>query len=373
MKNYFILLILLQFLIIKGADDDDEIYYDIYEYSIFFKAKCEANKAKTGACMYSLYDYENGRIKEYALFDKCGKGKQCSMTGDDDDEGYAKCSEKFEFRKSDKSCNYDKDCESNSCVNNKCTLAGEGEICQTTHGKIGCKAGLSCSLNPDSPSEKKKCHKLAKENEDGTKYGCLSGLALNIEGKCKKYGTLEDGEKTESRYLCKSGYCNYKYDDTGSYCLCVSLKTEPTCNKGKVTSKGEWSDKQEIPVNTDNDRDLNDNCHAARDHSGTVKYYYSYSKLQSKLYQDFLEDYKDLDLEKINSDGNGFISGLKWKTLEKWILYQNAPKLYAAGLIDSEGKKNKDKQCEYDFVINYLNSSIIKLNTLIIAMIVLLF
>lgn len=366
MKNYFILLIFLQFLITKGSDDDDDIYYNIDEYNEIFKAKCEVDKAKTGACMYTLNDYENDRIKEYAIFDKCGKGKQCMI-----DDGYGKCSEPLEFRKSDKSCNYNEDCVSNSCVNKKCTLAGEGEVCETTHGKIGCKPGFICTLNRDSPSEKMKCHKLAKEGEDGTKYGCLDGLALDKEGKCKKYGTLEDGEKVPdngSRYLCKSGYCNTKYDETGSYyCLCVSLTTEPTCNKGKVTSKGEWSDKVEIPVNTYS------NCQAARDHSGTVKYYYSYSKLQSKLYQDFLEDYKDLDLEKINSDGNDFISGLKWKTLEKWLLYKKAPELYAAGLIDSEGKKNKDKQCEYDFIIKYLNSSIIKLNTLIIAMIVLLF
>lgn len=375
MKNYLLLLIFLQFLIIKT--DPENIPYIIEEDSLIFKSKCEDDKAKTGACMYTLYDEENERIKEYALFDKCGKGKFCSMIGDDD-EAYGKCSEKFEFRKSGESCNYDKDCESNSCVNNKCSLAGEGEECDTSHGEIGCKAGFSC-IRGSISDKKRKCYKLADENEDGTKYGCLSGLAIDKEGKCKKYGTLADGEKIplygNSYLLCKSGYSKPTTDDPG-VAICVSLTTEPTCNKGKVTSKGEWSNKDEISVNSDNEYDTNDDCLASRDYSGTVKYYYKYSKLQSKLYNNFLEDYNNLDLKKINSDdkyAGNFINSLKWKTLEKYLIYRNAPKLYAAGLIDSEGKKKSDKECEYDYILKDLNSNFMKFNILIIAMIALLF
>lgn len=374
MKNYLLLLIFLQFLIIKA--DPENLYYTIQEYNSIFKSKCEDDKAKTGACMYTFYDEENERIKEYALFDKCGKGKSCVMIGDDD-EAYGKCSEIFEFRKSGESCNYDKDCESNSCINNKCSLAEEGKECDTTHGKIGCKAGLICTKG--TSDTKRKCYKLADENEDGTKYGCLFGLAINKEGKCKKYGTLEDGEKVpnygDSNLLCKSGYSKPTTDEP-TMSICVSLTTEPTCSKGKVTSKGEWSNKDEISVNSDREYDINYDCLASRDYSGTVKYYYKYSQLQSKLYKNFLEDYNNLDLKKINSDdkyAHNPKSSFKWKTLEKYLLYQNAPELYAAGLIDSEGKKKSDKECEYDYILKDLNSNFMKFNILIIAMIALLF
>lgn len=369
MKNYWILLIFLQFLI-KKANNQDTIK------NLIFKAKCEDDKAKTGACMYYLKD--NVKVTtEYAIFDKCGKGKNCKY--DHDNDIYFKCSKKeiFERRKSGQSCNYHEDCYSNSCVSNKCTLASEGEICVTTiQGPIGCEAGLVCEQ--DLNSDKSKCYKLAKEGEEN-KYGCFDGLVPNIENKCKKYGTLNDGDKipycdNESRLLCKSGICVTRQDEHNNpFYICASLTTEPTCSKaeissqGKVTSKGEWSDKTEIPVNA--------RCEHAQDYTGADIYYYQNSKLQSKLFQDFLEDYNDLDLEKINSDENKSLrSSLKWKSLEKLLLYENAPELFAAGLIDSDGKRKDNKKCEYDFIIkNVLNSNFIKFNTLIIFMIALLF
>lgn len=360
MKKYFILLVFLEFLIIKADEDDVDI----------FKVKCEDDKAKTDACLYYLVDSEKD-TKEYAIFDKCGKGKHC-FQGDD---GNYQCSKKSNFkkRKSGQSCNYHEDCYSNSCVSNKCTLASEGEICLTTsHGNIGCKPGLTCAYDADS--EKYKCFKLAKEDEEA-KHGCLGGLIPNIEGKCKKYGTVDDGGKVpynryssyEYRLLCKSGICIPQSDDDGNeFCLCVSLTTEPTCSKGEVSKEGEWSDKTKIPEKSE--------CKIGKDITGTDIYYYGHSQLETKLFQDFLEDYKDLDLEKINSnEDKDYQSSLKWKTLEKFLLFKHAPELYAAGLIDSEGKRNDNKKCEYDFVIkNVLSSSFIKLNTLIIAMIALL-
>ena len=366
MKNYWIVLIFLRFLIIKGQgyEDSDDIK--------IFRAKCEDDKAKTGACMYELTtDYEKN-IKEYAIFDKCGKGKHCIQEND-----YYQCLKKeyFKLRKSGQSCNYHEDCYSNSCVSNKCTLASEGERCDSKHGYIGCKAGLYCGQGPDD-REIYKCYKYAKEGEDGSKNNCLPGLLIDIDNKCRKYGTLDDGQKVPSysNLLCKSGYNILTSKDGETFYICASLTTDPTCSKGdvssegKVSTKGEWSDKSEIPVNTP--------CMHATDYTGAHIYYYKQSKLQTKLFQDLLEDYNDLDLDEINSDETieSFTEGFKWKTYEKWLVYKNAPVLYAAGLIDSEGKRKDNKKCEYDFVIkNVLSSHFIKLNTLIIIMIALLF
>lgn len=376
MKNILTLLIFLLIIIIN-VSCDDTAYYNYLSYaadnsSYFFKSKCEDTKAKTGACMYTIYEYNENSIygpKEYALFDKCGKGKYCSMN----DKICLDKKDEYNKRESDKSCNYDKDCESNSCVNNKCTYASEGQICINKYGKYTyCKAGLVCDR--ETGDTESKCYKKAKENEDGTKHGCWLGLEMN-DKICKKYGSLEDGDKVTScnnhkNYLCKSGYCKQKKGEI-SY-ICASLSTEPTCNRGLVTSKGKWSDEEEI---LDDDKIINNDCQVATDFSGTLKFYYKYSQVQSKLYKKFLEDYNGLDLEEINTEGkcSSFEDCLEWKTYEKWWLYKNAPELLAAGFIDSEGEKKKDKKCEYDFILKQDNSSFIKLKALIIAIFALLF
>ena len=65
---------------------------------------------------------------------------------------------------------------------------------------------------------------------------------------------------------------------------------------------------------------------------------------------------------------------MKSKYKEKYILYEYATHLKAAGIIDSDGNVIKDKKCEYEFIMkNYLHSNFIKLNTIILALFVLLF
>ena len=119
MKKYMILFLFLQLIIIKADDSID----------IIFQGKCEDDKAKTGACMYELNDYDSKGNTKYALFDKCGKGEKCL--------GYEMCLENFEKRKIGKSCNYNKDCITNYCVSNKCTAAKEGDKCDG----ISCESG----------------------------------------------------------------------------------------------------------------------------------------------------------------------------------------------------------------------------------------
>ena len=347
MKKYMILLIFLKLLIVKSGDD------------FIFKLKCEDDKAKTGACMYHLFDYDSKGHDKYALFDKCGKGEQCDFSS-------GVCMENLVKRKIGKSCNYDEDCITGLCSSNKCTAAKEGEKCK---GDSSCERGLTCTYDSNN---NKKCFKLAKEGEkiETSKPDCMDGLELDKDNKCVKYGTVDD--KTEIGYysslICKSGFAHYKYDENhvATSRICDSIKTEPVCDENGLKTKGKWSDDTEIQE---------DDCKTKIDYTGAKKFYSDYSNLKSKLFADFLEDYKDLDLDKLNTNEKytSWLDGMKAKTREKWFLYENANELRVAGIIDSDGKVIKDKKCEYEFLKKYIDSNYIKLNTIILALIALLF
>jgi hypothetical protein len=371
MKKLMILLLFVQFLTIKSdMDFDDE--------EAFFKAKCEDDKSKTGACAYEIRDSKNDK-EEYALFDKCGKGKTC-------DPYYRLCVKNLEKKKNGKSCNYDNDCLSGACISNKCGGLNEGE----RYEYVNCKTGLVCASDS---SNALKCVKPAKDGEKSDYTKCMDGLKVDKDGKCAKYGSLENGSSLgpfdytryfgnnynyngnfdisylnevddERNLLCKSGLSHLKVEGTNFYYVCDTIETEPVCKDGSVTTAGKWTDGTAIPIGT--------GCRTEEDYTGAEKDYYAYSKLQSKLYGDFLNDYNGLDLEKINSEEDSIV--LSGKLYEKYFLYKHAPALKAAGIIDSDGNVVDSKKCEYEFIIKQLNSSsFIKLKTIIIAIFALLF
>ena len=90
--------------------------------------------------------------------------------------------------------------------------------------------------------------------------------------------------------LCKSGLAHFNK----SYIyICDSNDSEPICEKKNVLkTPGKWKDGTEINNNYD--------CLSETDYNGVEKVYYRYSNLQSTLYGEFLEAYKDLDLAKIS-------------------------------------------------------------------------
>lgn len=342
MKKSMILLLFLELIISGKSDFDIDIDTDF-----IFKAKCEDNKAKTGQCLYSIHDTKKDSY-EYAIFDKCGKGKKCI------EEGI--CLKYPDKIKNGKSCNYDEDCSSRSCINKKCVAAKEGEKCDS----VGCEPGLTCYI--DNKNGVRKCAIPAKEGTKPENTYCMEGLLRDNDDKCAKYGILDDGSelKTGNEELCKSGLSHRNKDYKT---ICDSIETDPICEGSVIKTKGKWKDGTEIGDY--------DSCDRKTDYNGVEKFYYRNSKLQSKLYGEFLEAYKDLDLDKINSkEGSYWLSG---KVNEKYLLYKYAPALEAAGIINSEGKVVNDKKCEYEFMIKHLHSSFIKLKTIIIAMIVLLF
>ena len=352
MTKYLIFLIILNFFIIKA--DPDEI-------DIMFKGKCEDTKSKIGACMYVLNDYDSKHNDKIALFDKCGKKEKCNYD-------YKMCTKvpQIKKRKTDESCNYNEDCISNLCESNKCSVVKGGNNCE---GEIQCESGYTCYRSYSTNGISYKCVKLAKEGDKADDTYCMSGLGISKDNKCAKYGTIDHNGEIEygsSELICKSSYYHQKKDDPNKY-ICDTIDTEPECDENGLKKEGKWSDGSPLYAN---------DCTENEDYTGSKKYYSKkYSKVRAKLFSKFLEDYKDLDLDKLNSDEyESWEDGMKCETKEKWQLFQYASDLEAAGIINSEGEVIEDKKCEYEFLMkNYLHSNFIRLNVIIIAMFALLF
>ena len=370
MKKSLILFFFLNFSIIACYDIED----------LIFKGKCEDNKSKTGACIYKRKDYDSKGNTEYAIFKKCGNGEKCDISDEICVKNYDK-----KKRKTGQSCNYDEDCITHLCVSNKCIARKENEKCK--YYDTNCELGLSCSYDS---SDTGKCVKFIKEGSKIDKVGCMPGLGADIDGKCVKYGSIDnkvvlrkydysfmnhysidDYEDLDLNLLCKSGLYHRRIDTTNGKLefVCDTVEKEAECKEDSSIPKtnGKWGD--ESPID--------DGCNTEEDYNGKKIYYSDYSKLKSKLFEDFITDYNKLDLEKLNSDEKygSWKDGMKTETKEKLILYNYANELKAAGIIDSDGKVVKDKKCEYEFLIKnvlHSNSNYIKLNTIIIAIIALL-
>ena len=371
--------LLLFFLLLVYTIQDDPTPF-------IFKAKCPDDKTKTNACYFprTVGTGDNSKT-EYLIFKKCGKGEKCDIYNSDG-EYICKDKEGLKKRKNDKSCNYDEDCLSGTCSSNKCSVKKEGEICESSESDIDeyCEAGLIChSYSNEAGNNDKKCVKpvLTTGTKPDHTTECGKGLTGDLDGKCQKYGTIEDGAKTTRpglNKLCKSGLAHSKTEGTQHYYICDRIQTDPKCDKVdsvlKITTAGKWEKGDDIPVTTGEAV----GCLEAEDYNGNMVYYYQYSKLQSKLYEEFLEDYDDLDLEDLNTKEKYAYSGsfeyrLKWKTKKKYLLYENAPALQAAKLIDSDGKVESDKKCEYEFIMkNVLSSSNTKVGLLLLALFALL-
>ena len=246
MKKSKILFIVLMFLLVKAEDGDDgednefddngsNNYYGLSSTPInfMFLGICEDEKSKSGACMYQRYNYDSKGHTRYSIFDKCGKGKKCGT--------FVKnmCSKDLskKYRDIGESCNYDQDCTSRSCKNNKCYAAKENDRCDNG---ITCESGLYCSHSFDPY----KCVKLAKEGEKAEKTECMYGLLEDKDNKCVKYGTIDDKSEIDcanDELMCKSSFKHTKKDDV-SKCICDTIDTEPECKENGSNKEGKWGD-----------------------------------------------------------------------------------------------------------------------------------
>ena len=134
----------------------------------------------------------------------------------------------------------------------------------------------------------------------------------------QKIRTLDDDQASTDPLLCKSRVINgsNKWD---------RITTDPKCDENQKITAGAWSKAGDLDKTT-----MNPNCQASSsetDLNGKIVYYYKgASSLKTKLFEELMEDYEDLDLEKINTEDkyvtkdNEDLSGdkIKYKTYKKY-------------------------------------------------------
>lgn len=116
----------------------------------------------------------------------------------------------------------------------------------------------------DDTNEVSKCVKPAKEGTKPENTKCMDGLLVDKDGKCAKYGILNDGIELKSGNikLCKSGL---SHPDKNFKIIYYSIDTDPICEKGSVLkTKGKLKDGTEI--GNDND------CLSEADYNGVEKF-----------------------------------------------------------------------------------------------------
>ena len=347
MKVVFMKSILILSLIIYSVSDYGKVDY-------MGLAKCPDDKTKTKACAFI---HSEGTNVQFLIFDKCGKGKKC------DYKDTNMCIPTVNKRKNGQSCNYNEDCLSGSCISGECGGLGEGQDCSGTSGigRKACGSGLYCTSYTESSTTKYKCSKaiLSVGTQVTETSTCGIGYLPDKDGKCQKFGSIADGSELGDAddKLCQSGYSHSLASDS-SKTICDSITTEPTCKSDHSLEGGKWKNGDSIAGDCDQ-YTLSDS---------TSKDYNPYITLKSTLYQEFLEEYEDLDLEEINTDdkyGGFYIkenldfnnNNLKWKVYKKYLLYEHAEELLATGLIDKEGEIADDKDCEYNFILKNVLSS----------------
>ena len=223
-----------------------------------------------------------------------------------------------------------------------------------------CGMGLYCSSEV--------CVKLiVGDGTDAVNFKCGVGFEKGYDNKCHKFGSVEDGvmvyrtielfDDTNILAVCKSGIGFKNKVTTGSGVVyeyyCDSIISEPNCNNnvplGVMKVKGS--------INT---------CTYSVDGEGKKIYYYeTASSAKNILFEDFIDDFNDEDLEEINSNEKYFTTDnskldgnkISYKLYKKFLLYKYAVQLQAAGLLDEEGEIEDDKDCEVDFLLkNVLGS-----------------
>lgn len=278
-----------------------------------------------------------GRDNMIYLGETCRWNQLCSKIESNSPTDYYKCQKIVEKRHEGKRCKTDGDCLSGYCGGGECQL------------KEKCVNNYSCEKEGYYCTKSNECKDFKKKNE-GCELGdvCEAGYGCNYfipglsYGKCRKYGSLNDGKPASDGIFCKSGIidndgicvsviqdseCKYKGDNEQYYC-------SPTVDNGTsyYTIYSECEPYKQNPI-----------CKV--------------SKLKSSFFEDYIEKYKKMNTKRIMkktkfrlSDENSRYFYNK-NLLKKYFKYYYFEKLRAIGVMNEDGKIEKD--CEFDYYLKH--------------------
>lgn len=311
---------------------------------------CEGDDPKKGLCALLLRGADGNGVTKIQIKSDCDSDEICNiMSNISGNPDMLQCTDAIRAKDFDKECNYNGDCYSNICKNRKCSIQGEGQECDLSFAQ--CEKGLSCapSLN--------KCVKLSKEGESCKRgeIDCDFGLGCNYsDNKCYKFGSLEEGRDCGGMDLiCASGI---SYQNR-----CVTVQADGTC-KNNLVGGGFICKSLQVSGATYSD-DLMCEDYIG-DSSKEENYACPISLVKSKIFQKYLDEYKDRHLdkyweeEKYNFDkGLSRYSFTKKKMARLFTMYKYAPMFEVRGYLDSDGDMNDDYECEAKWLLKNLGGN----------------
>ena len=263
---------------------------------------------------------------------KTCRGNQLCSKLESDSSSLYKCQKMNKKKHQGSKCIANGDCLSGKC-DKKCKT--NTNSCTNNYGCDKNKGYCNGGKCIEFVKAKKEC---TEKDVCEAKHGCNIEDG-NTEGVCTQYGSLDDGEKAGKGIFCKSGI---EYDG-----ICVSVEEDKECNITTNKCQPKISNgEEEFYVNNEGGID----CEVYK-----KNYICPVSKLKQSFFKDYIKKYNKMKTDKILkkkkfrlSNENGFYFYNK-KLMKKYFKYRYFEELRKIGVMNEEGKIEKD--CEFDYYI----------------------
>ena len=296
----------------------------------------------------------------------CAENEKCYKTGKD----IYQCGNKILFHKIGEECGVNEECYTGLCFYGKCGSIGNDEDCtgenDPNNKEKVCNPGYWC-YEHDSLNHLFKCVPYVGEGElydevDGRL--CKIGLAPHEDAdhfeRCRKYGSLSNGDISPNPILCQTGF-SLGYDPVTEQLVndaektkCFTVVTDSPCEYDSI--KGDYFCKPivdgldnfvvEIEIKCTNIKSI---------------YICPYTKGKENSFKEYISRLNSINIDDVYRDENKYhsVGYGDNKLSQSYQKYHNYDELYSMGFIDNNGNINRDKQAEWEFFWRFNDSSFI--------------